>query len=156
MCALTRVRLPSLRAHLDPDLQHVSQLCVGYPTCALRGSPPTLPGFTLRRSNEAAQGVEHDILLLVAGIQRLGAEKDGEYSTTFGTLFKDEILEQQLESLVGSLRAAKKRGILTFEGQMLLQGGACSPTPIPQARRARVALTNALTAFRRHAPLHSS
>ena len=29
---------------------------------------------------------------------------------------------QQVESLVGSLKAAKKRGIVTFEGQMLLQG----------------------------------
>ena len=37
-------------------------------------------------------------------------------------LFKDEKLEQELESLVGSLKAAKKRSILTFEGQMLLQG----------------------------------
>jgi hypothetical protein len=37
-------------------------------------------------------------------------------------VFKDEILEQQLESLVGTLKAAKKRGIISFEGQMLLQG----------------------------------
>jgi len=52
------------------------------------------------RSNEAAQGVEHDLLLLVEGIRRLGVERDGEYSLTFGAIFKDEILEQQLESLV--------------------------------------------------------
>lgn len=78
----------------------------------------------VHRSNEASQGVEHDIKLLVEGIKRLGVEKDGQVSTTFGQIFKDEVLEQQLESLVGSLKAAKKRGILTFEGQMLLQGGA--------------------------------
>ena len=43
-------------------------------------------------------------------------------SPQFGVLFKDEKLEQQLESLVGTLKAAKKRKILDFEGQMLLQG----------------------------------
>lgn len=72
---------------------------------------------------EAAQGVEHDIKLLKEGINRIGKKgEDGSMATTFGELFKDEILEQQLESLVGSLKAAKKRSILTFEGQMLLQG----------------------------------
>jgi hypothetical protein len=37
-------------------------------------------------------------------------------------IFKDEVLEQQLESLVGTMKAAKKRGLIAFEGQMLLQG----------------------------------
>ena len=51
----------------------------------------------------------------------------------FGVLFKDEILEQQLESLVGTLKvihclvvlkrkAARKRGVIDFQGQLLLQG----------------------------------
>lgn len=84
----------------------------------------------VHRSNEASQGVEHDIKLLVEGIKRLGAEKDGEIFTTFGEIFKDEALEQQLESLVGSLKAAKKRGILTFEGEMLLQGGERPLRPV--------------------------
>lgn len=96
------------------------------PTCPLRlcccGLHELLHSGRKRRSNEAAEGVEHDIKLLVEGIKRLGSEKNGEISTTFGEIFKDEVLEQQLESLVGSLKAAKKRGILMFEGQMLLQG----------------------------------
>jgi hypothetical protein len=37
-------------------------------------------------------------------------------------IFKDETLEQQLESLVGTMKAARKRGVIDFEGQMLLQG----------------------------------
>ncbi len=37
-------------------------------------------------------------------------------------VFKDEVLEQQLESLVGTLKAARKRGVIDFQGQMLLQG----------------------------------
>lgn len=71
----------------------------------------------------AAHGVESDIATLLEGLRRLGrAEADGSVSVTFGEVFKDEELEQQLESLVGSLKAAKKRGLLHFEGQMLLQG----------------------------------
>mmetsp|Transcript_24499 Transcript_24499/g.53490 ORF Transcript_24499/g.53490 Transcript_24499/m.53490 type:complete len:90 (+) Transcript_24499:133-402(+) len=73
--------------------------------------------------SEAAAGVEHDIVLLRAGIERLGKpDANGNLAVTFGELFKDETLEQQLESLVGSLKAAKKRKILDFPGQMLLQG----------------------------------
>lgn len=72
---------------------------------------------------EAAAGVEQDLVHLVAGINRLGKlQPDGSKAVTFSAVFRDEILEQQLESLVGSLKAAKKRGILGFEGQMLLQG----------------------------------
>jgi len=72
---------------------------------------------------EASAGVEHDIKLLVDAINRLGKPNaDNQKAVTFGVLFKDEELEQQLESLVGSLKAAKKRRILAFEGQMLLQG----------------------------------
>lgn len=43
----------------------------------------------------------HDVSLLVAGMQRFGeAQSDGTYKTTFGKIFRDEVLEQQLESLV--------------------------------------------------------
>ena len=66
---------------------------------------------------EAAEGVEKDLAILVNAIQRLADEKK---SVKFGQLFRDEQLEQQLESLVGSLKAAKKRNLLTFPGQMLL------------------------------------
>jgi hypothetical protein len=73
---------------------------------------------------EAAAGVERDIAHLIEGINRLGSlqPEDSSKAVTFSALFKDEELEQQLESLVGSLKAAKKRGLLAFEGQMLLQG----------------------------------
>eukprot|EP00053_Salpingoeca_punica_P001054 m.31720 g.31720 ORF g.31720 m.31720 type:complete len:82 (+) comp10775_c0_seq1:72-317(+) len=67
--------------------------------------------------------VDHEIELLVQGLKRIGtAQPDGSYVTKFGVLFKDEQLEQQLETLVGTLKAAKKRGVVHFEGQMLLQG----------------------------------
>ena len=34
----------------------------------------------------------------------------------------DESLEQQLESLVGTLKAGRRRGVLDWKGQMLLKG----------------------------------
>lgn len=44
---------------------------------------------------------DHDVELLINGIKRIGEpQPDGTYKTTFGIIFKDEILEQQLESLV--------------------------------------------------------
>merc|ERR1711934_116493 len=67
--------------------------------------------------------IDHEISQLVDCIKRIGEPgDDGKTQVTFGKVFKDEILEQQLESLVGTLKAAKKRGIVAFEGQMLLQG----------------------------------
>jgi len=67
--------------------------------------------------------VDHDVNLLIAGLKRIGEpQPDGSLKTTFIKVFKDEVLEQQLESLVGTLKAAKKKGIVDFKGQMLLQG----------------------------------
>jgi len=78
---------------------------------------------------EAVEGVEKDLKLLVAGIKRLVVtegkgtqEADGGLQTTFGVLVNDEELEQTLESLVGTLKAGRKRGVLAWEGQMLLMG----------------------------------
>jgi hypothetical protein len=42
----------------------------------------------------------------------------------FGTLVKDERCGDIFEALVGTLRAAKKRKVIAFEGEMLLQGAA--------------------------------
>ncbi len=49
----------------------------------------------------------------------------------FGTLVKDERCGDIFEALVGTLRAAKKRKVIAFEGEMLLQGARRS------TRRAR-------------------
>ena len=40
----------------------------------------------------------------------------------FGVLFSDERCANIFEALVGTLRAAKKRKIVDFPGQILLQG----------------------------------
>ena len=41
---------------------------------------------------------------------------------TFGVLFDDDRCANEFEALVGTLRAAKKKKIIKFEGQMLLKG----------------------------------
>lgn len=40
----------------------------------------------------------------------------------FGQLFDDDDVQQYYEALVGTLKSAKKRGVIDFKGQMLLKG----------------------------------
>ena len=53
-------------------------------------------------------------------IQRIGV--DGEPFCTFGDLFDDEGVTDYYEALVGTLKAAKKRNMIHFPGQLLLKG----------------------------------
>ena len=67
--------------------------------------------------------VEHEVELLKEEIKRLGApNSDGQYVVKFGVLFKDEKCANIFEALVGTLKAAKKRKVIKFEGELLLQG----------------------------------
>ena len=45
---------------------------------------------------------------------------EGKLTCKFGALIHDDRCSNIFEALVGPLRAAKKKKILTFEGQMLL------------------------------------
>ncbi|NXF04494.1 ABRAL protein, partial [Smithornis capensis] len=70
--------------------------------------------------------VEHEINLLVQEIRRLGTKgkyyADGQVSVKFGVLFADEKCANLFEALVGTLKAAKRRKIVTYQGELLLQG----------------------------------
>ncbi|XP_060114852.1 costars family protein ABRACL [Heteronotia binoei] len=67
--------------------------------------------------------VEHEISLLVEEIQRLGTRNaDGMLSVKFGVLFADEKCANLFEALVGTLKAAKRRKIVSYPGELLLQG----------------------------------
>merc|ERR1711991_1201641 len=79
----------------------------------------TLNSFT------TTMDIDHEISLLVAGLKRLSGDNknaDGHPVVKFGELFKDDTLANQLEALVGTMKAAKKKGIITFKGEILLQG----------------------------------
>ncbi|XP_048842110.1 costars family protein ABRACL [Brienomyrus brachyistius] len=67
--------------------------------------------------------VAHEVALLTEEIQRLGSKNaDGTTSVKFGVLFNDEKCANLFEALVGTLKAAKRRKIITFDGELLLQG----------------------------------
>lgn len=56
-------------------------------------------------------------------IKRLGSPNaDGQMTVKFGILFNDDRCANIFEALVGTLRAAKKKKIIKFEGELLLQG----------------------------------
>uniref|UniRef100_A0ACD5X5S5 Uncharacterized protein n=1 Tax=Avena sativa TaxID=4498 RepID=A0ACD5X5S5_AVESA len=67
--------------------------------------------------------VEEEVGKLKEEIQRLGQQQpDGSYKVKFGVLFNDDRCANIFEALVGTLRAAKKRKFVTYDGEMLLQG----------------------------------
>ncbi|KAK1316961.1 Costars family protein [Acorus calamus] len=67
--------------------------------------------------------VEEEVGRLREEIKRLGElQSDGSYKVTFGVLFNDDRCANIFEALVGTLRAAKKRKIVAYDGQLLLQG----------------------------------
>ncbi|XP_017267428.1 costars family protein ABRACL isoform X2 [Kryptolebias marmoratus] len=67
--------------------------------------------------------VSHEIELLKEEIQRLGSKNaGGQTSVTFGVLFNDDRCANIFEALVGTLKAAKKRKVIDFQSELLLQG----------------------------------
>ena len=66
--------------------------------------------------------VEAEVDALVRECRRLGTMEDRGVVVKFGLLVRDEQCENIFEALNGTLRAAKKRKKITFEGEMLLQG----------------------------------
>ena len=53
-------------------------------------------------------------------IKRIGEK--GKKSVKFGELFDDDDVANYYEALVGTLKAAKKKGLISYEGQILLKG----------------------------------
>lgn len=53
-------------------------------------------------------------------IKRLG--EDGAPNVKFGELFDDDDVQQYYEALVGTLKSAKKRGLIEYKGILLLKG----------------------------------
>ncbi|XP_010923309.1 costars family protein [Elaeis guineensis] len=67
--------------------------------------------------------VEEEVGRLKEEIRRLGQQQqDGSCKVKFGVLFNDDRCANIFEALVGTLRAAKKRKVVTYDGELLLQG----------------------------------
>lgn len=52
----------------------------------------------------------------------LASDVDGKTSVKFGVLFSDDRCANIFEALVGTLRAAKRKKVVDFQGELLLQG----------------------------------
>lgn len=52
----------------------------------------------------------------------LQLDADGKLSVKFGVLFQNDRCANLFEALVGTLKAAKRRKIVTYAGELLLQG----------------------------------
>ena len=66
--------------------------------------------------------VEGECKRLILAIERISTPAENKKSCTFGALFRDDAVQNEFEALNGTLRAAKKRKMISFEGVMLLQG----------------------------------
>ena len=67
--------------------------------------------------------VEHEVQLLIQEIKRLGSPNgDGQMVVKFGVLFADDKCANLFEALVGTLRAAKRKKFIKYDGELLLQG----------------------------------
>ena len=64
--------------------------------------------------------MDEECAQLLVDIRRIG--EAGEPHVLFGDLFDDDEVANYYEALVGTLKAAKKRGLIKFQGQMLLKG----------------------------------
>ena len=67
---------------------------------------------------ECNKRLEEEIVQLCVDIRRIG---EGP-CVRFGDLFDDDFVQNYYEALVGTLKCAKKRGLISFKGQMLLKG----------------------------------
>ncbi|KAK2889929.1 hypothetical protein Q8A73_018229 [Channa argus] len=86
-------------------------------------SPVNLFQSKKSSKNQEIMNVSHEISLLVEEIQRLGSKNaDGQTSVKFGVLFNDDRCANIFEALVGTLKAAKKKKVISFQGELLLQG----------------------------------
>jgi hypothetical protein len=64
-----------------------------------------------------AYDVGEEVRLLLEHLHRIAGDKS---HTTFGEVFEDEEVTQTFESLVGTLKAAKKRNHVDFKGHLLM------------------------------------
>ena len=68
--------------------------------------------------------LDAEIARLPADIARIGSAEDAgsPERCSFGALFDDEEIQNHYEALVGTLKSAKRRGVINYKGQLLLKG----------------------------------
>ena len=93
--------------------------------------PPAVAAIYWAKSSkvEAANvksKVDEEVTELVEDIKRiasLSGRIDGDdFIITYGTLFDDELVQQKYEALFGTMKAARRKELIDFKGQILLKG----------------------------------
>jgi hypothetical protein len=64
--------------------------------------------------------MQEEMQQLLKDVRRVGEK--GKPFCTFGDLFDDEAVANYYEALNGTLKSAKKRGLVDYQGQILLKG----------------------------------
>lgn len=66
-----------------------------------------------------ATALEDGAIQLCGAISRISG---GSHEVKFGELAEDDVVSKKYQSLTGTLKALKRRGLITYQGQMLLRG----------------------------------
>ena len=64
--------------------------------------------------------MNEELQQLLKDIRRIGER--GKPRCNYGELFDDEKVANYYEALLGTLKAAKKKGLISYNGQILLKG----------------------------------
>jgi hypothetical protein len=93
-----------------------------YPVNLIKaGEAALIPKYRMADDHDAR--VETEVAQLKKDIVRLGAiNAEGQYEVPFGVLFDDEQGQQFYEAIVGTIKAAKKRGVVDAKGMIWLKG----------------------------------
>jgi Costars len=70
--------------------------------------------------SQHGERLDAEMQQLLKDIRRIG--EPGKPEVTFGELFDDDQVANFYEALVGTLKAAKKKGLIKYDGQVLLKG----------------------------------
>lgn len=90
---------------IDPNLQHNATRHVT---------------SSLEILSQHGERVDAEMSQLLKDIYRIG--EPGQPTVTFGELFDDDQVANYYEALVGTLKAARKKGLIKYDGQVLLKG----------------------------------
>lgn len=94
------------------------------PEVSARTPPPPVAAKAKSENNMSSAAfsrMDEEVQQIVDDITRLGSNP-GEPNVTFGELFDDDEVQNKYEALVGTLRSAKRQGLINFKGQMLFKG----------------------------------
>ncbi|CDF32203.1 unnamed protein product [Chondrus crispus] len=98
----------------DPTSPHLTP---PHPTSASLSTPPST------HTPAPTMDVDSEVTKLVEEITRLGDKgPDGKVSVKFVKLIDDDRCGNIFEAIIGTLKAARRSNVLTFEGEFLLKG----------------------------------